>query len=214
MSSLQEELEKRSAAEYAERGRKWLEHITPAINKRFPEIPLCDATWKLIVEACDSDPLAVSVEALELLMDDSRPGNLRSQIVPTVARDQKQALINEIAGLLQHRSPGDLRNEITRLQYFSLANLVLRRDSIIFAQENANKSVDKLRSEVRSQRQGFRQFEEMPPEYVKYGSSDSEPWTFGLLNRMSIGEAKRIIRRYGADAVNVACERSRAKGLK
>jgi hypothetical protein len=208
--ALKQEIEKQEQAEVAAREREYLDHVMPQVYAAFPDLVRCMAVEKMIVDFCGG-AFAVEVEAVKLCMENEGPDGLPARLKGCSSkRDQKVALIEDIVELLEHNGPAFVKNETYRLGFWSVDQLIKRKAEIIAAQAAASSTTQ---SSTRSRRT-FNQYEPLPSEgYVAPGKVRPVPWSFSLIKRLDRDETHRLIRRYGADAINQICNLNKLRGI-
>jgi hypothetical protein len=160
-----------------------------------------------VLEACGDDPIKVTLENVDKLLEDTGPQSLRTRLGDPVARNaNKKAVIDRIIELLRpYRDDISLRNEVARMQFWTVPQLEAREQEIIGKQHAQKMSKSDLREVIK--RPGYAQFEELP------GTYHGVPWGTKMFSRLDAITAKSLIRRYGADQLNEAFRASAAKGI-
>lgn len=196
------------------RHQEYMAQVFPEIyRKLLPDIRRCMATDKALIDfvGC-GDPFAVDEGSVSLCLDNPRENtndthtSLMAQIrgVQASPEQQRTEKIEAICELLKHNGPAFIRNERKRMSYWTLAALDKREAEIIAAQ--AGQSSNRART--------YNQYEPLPSEgYVAIGKVRPSPWTFSLIKRLDRDETHRLIRRYGADAINQVCNLNKLRGI-
>jgi hypothetical protein len=208
--ALRQELEKHEQAEISARERAYLGHVMPLVYAAFPDLVRCIAVEKMIVDFCGG-PFAVEVEAVKLCMENEGPDGLPARLKDCFSkRDQKIVLIEDILELLEHNGPAFVKNEASRMGWWDTDALIKRKAEIIAAQTGASSTSKQSSTRGRT----FNQYESLPAEgYIARGKVRPAPWTFSLIRKLDRDETHRLIRRYGADAINQACNLNRLRGI-
>ncbi len=212
-----EQLQKqRSQQEQREREELYMNEVMPKILSAYPWIVDCLAVRNMLIEACDGDPFKVDLYSVGVLFEETGPRSLRSMLnAPVSLADQKGGLIQEILSLLARaRDSYSLQVEAKRLQYFDLQALKRRKQEILDAQAAVGKTATEIRNEIRASRPEYRQYAEIPEEYVPPGKNRPFAWTQALLRKLAPMELRRLIRIYGAETLNETCRRGTVKGEK
>jgi hypothetical protein len=213
---LKDALKQREQELNEQRNQRWLAYILPQIYSRWSWFPRNYAATKELIEMCNSNPMDVTLENVELLLQDDTQQGLKYRLGnPEKQIDQKAEVLERIKALLKNtRRKEALNVDLKNMGWWTLDRLLEREQEIIRNRSLANQSNQQLR-EMITPAHATSKYEVIPSAFCVPGKRTQVPWSFLLLKKLPQATTNALVRRYGWDQLNRVCQENELrKGIK
>jgi hypothetical protein len=212
---LKEALQQKEQQESELRCQRWLSYILPQIYSRWSWFPRNYAATKELIEACNNNPMDVTIENVELLLQDDSQQGLRYRLGnPERQIDQKAEVLERIKKLLKNTRTREALEVDIKNMAWTLDRLLEREQQILANRSLASQSAQALRDMI-TPAPTTSIHPPIPSAFYVPGKRTQVPWSFLLLKKLPKQTTDALVRKYGMDQLTKVCtENELRKGTK